>query len=252
MRNPIQTGFFDTRFGSSKIYFRNDTLFVAGSGGLELYYISNPHSAAFLNAYRTEYPSLDLTLEDDHIVLLSGMGGVDIISISSGLNRISHIDVGGDARSAKISGNRMYIAESDSGVSAWDINDWAQPAHLADFQTAGKAYDLEIFENKLYVADFYGITMIELPWEDINFDYKAETRSIKENNLILFPNPVNKNGTVFLSVSSENLPSIDLYDILGRKVKSVKGNSMSGGQEIKLGGLSSGVYFFRIDHGLLS
>ncbi|UCE65682.1 MAG: hypothetical protein JSU85_12590, partial [Candidatus Zixiibacteriota bacterium] len=75
--NPFEISFIDTDYGSSKTEYRNDTLFVAGSGGLDLYDVSNPNSILLIDNFRTGDPAVGLEIEGGIAILSSGLGGVD-------------------------------------------------------------------------------------------------------------------------------------------------------------------------------
>ncbi|MFZ0456181.1 MAG: T9SS type A sorting domain-containing protein, partial [Ignavibacteriaceae bacterium] len=62
-----------------------------------------------------------------------------------------------------------------------------------------------------------------------------------------FPNPFNPVTTIKYSIPKSGFVNIKLYDILGRKIKTlVAGEEPAGNYEIKFDGsdLSSGIYFY--------
>ena len=185
---PTEEAFYDPYYGSSKIEFRNDTVFVASSSGLELYDASSPDNVVFLSRFETEYPSAEINVEGGAAILSAGYSGVYLLDLGDDLNLLSHISTNGKAMDSELLGNRMYIAEADSGVSVWDISDLNYPRFLFRYGTAGRAYDLAFLGNRLYVADFYGVSVLD-PVDDA---YEGEHENAPERdypNIVLFPNP---------------------------------------------------------------
>ncbi len=63
-----------------------------------------------------------------------------------------------------------------------------------------------------------------------------------------FPNPVRRQATVPFAVPGQQDVTLHLYDVLGRRVKTIVDGPQSGRQQVQvdLSGLSSGVYFLRL------
>ena len=247
INEPFEDGFYDTYFGSAKIEFRNDTVFVAGSGGLELYDASDPRNVVFLSRYSTEYPALGLSFDRELAVLSSGLGGVDFIGFYGGSVPIAHISTAGKAYDADIIGNKLFVAEEDSGVTVWDVSVVDHPELMLRYDVAGKAFDLAYQGNLVYVADYYGVTMLELPWEDIYPD-DSDEHSEPIRFLTLYPNPVFGRASVLLDTGVPGLINVELYDILGRKVRTLyegysRGNSVINWEKESL---PSGCYYVRV------
>ena len=245
---PVEEGFFDTDYGSTKIEHRNDTVFVASSSGLELYDVSDPENICFLSRFASDYPSLGINLIGETAILSSGLGGVYWLSLSGDLGLISHIQTGGKAYDAELKGNRIYIAEADSGITVWDISWRDQPRYIFKYQTTGRVYDLGFLGDRLYAADFYGVSVFD-PVDDAN----PEDRGIADDDvspgIMLFPNPVREGATISLEIKTPAMVSVNLYDILGRKVEKLYSGFLQSGETTiswDNRGLSTGCYFVRI------
>lgn len=247
MNFPNERGFYDTYFGSSKIENRGDTVFVAGSAGLELYDASDPLNISFLSGYSTGYPATNLSLDNDLVVLSSGLGGVDFISLIENPALVTHIPTEGKAYDADIIGSRLFVAEEDSGVTVWDISVINQPVYSLRFDVAGKAYDMVYDGNRIYVADYYGITMLELPWQDI-YEDDSDPNPGPDIFVELYPNPVVRKSTLRLDLNTQGMINVELFDILGRKVKTLYDGYTRGNTVVSLEkeNLPSGCYYVRI------
>jgi hypothetical protein len=245
---PTEEAFYDTYYGSSKIEFRNDTVFVASSSGLELYEASSPDDVVFLNRFESEYPSTGISLRGREVALSAGYSGVYLLDLGDDLSLLSHVVTGGKAMDSELSGNRMYIAEADSGVSVWDISYPDFPVFLFKYGTAGRACDLAFIGDRIYVADYYGITILD----PVNDAYGGEQENATGGDspgIVLFPNPAREKGTVRLDLSTPGPVSMELFDILGRKVGDVYDGFVPAGQisiEWKKRDLPTGCYFLSV------
>jgi len=250
MQNPLEIGFLDTDFGSSKIEIRNDTLFVAGSGGLELYDVSNPSVITLLENYRTDYPAVGLELQDNIVFLASGLGGVDILSIEGNIELVSSIDALEYANAAKYIDGVLFIAENYSGVSEWDLSTMETPVYIRSLKSPGKAINLDYFEGKLYVADYYGVTVFEPAAEERAYNNHSDLASNGPGKITSYPNPVNGSANISFEIKSPGRVDVSLYDLLGRKVKAVySGYLYAGKQSVTWNSsdVASGCYFVKVN-----
>ncbi|MGE5436219.1 MAG: YCF48-related protein, partial [Syntrophothermus sp.] len=95
------------------------------------------------------------------------------------------------------------------------------------------------------------------------FKYTDEvTTSTKNENLIShyslsqnYPNPFNPNTTIRYSIPKQNFVSLKIYDVLGNEVAQIVNEEKPAGKyevSFNASGLSSGVYFYRINSGEFS
>jgi hypothetical protein len=96
----------------------------------------------------------------------------------------------------------------------------------------------------------YGIT---------NFYYKNDLTDIKENNVIKnsftlsqnYPNPFNPTTNITYSISKQSLVKLELFDILGRKVKTLVNKYHSIGlyhYELNMSNYPSGIYVYKLSN----
>ena len=60
--------------------------------------------------------------------------------------------VGNGANGTCVVGNRLYVAQGDAGVMIYDITDTAHPSLLGVVATQGRAWDVNVVNNTLYVT----------------------------------------------------------------------------------------------------
>jgi len=66
--------------------------------------------------------------------------------------------------------------------------------------------------------------------------------------LSTYPNPTRNQATVRFAVPERQKVTLQLYDVLGRRVQTIVDGELEGRQEtqVDVSGLSSGVYFLRL------
>ncbi|UCC79775.1 MAG: T9SS type A sorting domain-containing protein [Candidatus Zixiibacteriota bacterium] len=249
IRNPFEINFLDTEFGSSKIEYRNDTLFVAGSGGLDLYDVSNPNSFSLIDNFRTDYPAVQLEIKDGIVLLSSGLGGVDILSLTDGLQVIAHINAIENAVATEFHNGRLYVAENYSGISEWDVTQIDNPVYIRSFVSTGRAVDLEFHEGRLYAADYYGVTMFEVGINEGQYGDFADLSGNGDIEILSYPNPVNGGANIRFLLRAPGKVEISVFDILGRKVESLYNGFLQAGENTIAwdgGEVASGCYFVNV------
>ncbi len=112
----------------------------------------------------------------------------------------------------------------------------------------GQSYTDEIFYLKSWIRD--RLTWIEnnLPGEVVSVDENIipNSFSLKQN----YPNPFNPSTTISFSLSSNCYISLEIYNQLGEKIKTVyEGNENIGLHSyiVDMSGFSSGIYFYRLN-----
>ena len=79
----------------------------------------------------------------------------------------------------------------------------------------------------------------------------VQVRLAEAGEMAVAPNPVHTRATVSLRVRAEQEVRVALYDVLGRRVRTVHDGSMTPGRahtlRVNAGQLSSGMYFLRAD-----
>jgi hypothetical protein len=115
--------------------------------------------------------------------------------------------------------------------------------------------------NKGTFGDSYGNSITLPSYSGINHFYYSsfitgiEAKTLNNKTYTLFqnyPNPFNPSTTIRYSVSKPGLVSIIVYDLLGKKVRTLVNKEQSAGNyavQFNANELSSGIYFYRIETG---
>ncbi len=109
--------------------------------------------------------------------------------------------------------------------------------------TAGFALG-DIIPNKAFIYFDYNPPIITNEFQT-EFVQSLKTTDFDSSNFVLYPNPTNSNINVSLLNSSEAINSVEIHDLLGKKIKEVL-NYTSNDVNIDVSDLSKGVYLVQI------
>ena len=109
--------------------------------------------------------------------------------------------------------------------------------------TAGFALG-DIIPNKAFIYFDYNPPIITNEFQT-EFVQSLKTTDFDSSNFVLYPNPTNSNINVSLLNSSEAINTIEIHDLLGKKIKEVL-NSSSNDVNIDVSDLSKGIYLVQI------
>lgn len=102
----------------------------------------------------------------------------------------------------------------------------------------------DIIPNKAFIYFDYNPPIITNEFQT-EFVKSLKTTEFDSSNFVLYPNPTNSNINVSLLNSSEAINSIEIHDLLRKKIKEVL-NSTSNDVNIDVSDLSKGVYLVQI------
>jgi hypothetical protein len=137
---------------------------------------------------------------------------------------------------------------------------WAQTQNIS-YQlqyNSGAAKIVIDQENNLYVIWYY-VQPSPTPKGEIYYSYHDKITSVIEDNNLLsdyniklyqnYPNPFNPETTIEFSITQREKVIIEIYDLLGQKVRVLLDEEMEKGQykiNFNANGLPSGIYFYKV------
>lgn len=148
------------------------------------------------------------------------------------------------------------IVAARNGIHIYDIS-FGRPQLI--FSGAGEAKHVAFYNNIIATSDGYSVKIYSLPILDTDDDSQPLPNLLALPQIAGYPNPFNPSIrldlTNFRSVGEPVV--IDIYDILGRRIKKLElRTDHSGSGEISWDGtdfdsrnLASGIYFFRASQG---
>jgi len=144
--------------------------------------------------------------------------------------------------------------QSYNGGNEWEImarmvlvclNGGAAPPYIADLPETGTVFRIET--KKLPVAGVDEFTFQNSVLSVIDKDI-PESYSLSQN----YPNPFNPTTTIQFSLKERSNVELNIYNILGEKIRTLINYEMNSGQyKVAFDGshLASGIYFYRIQAG---
>lgn len=233
-----------------KVVVRNSLAFLAyGYAGLVIINISDPVNPYYVGNQPSDFFAWDVCLYGDYACVASGIN-FQFIDISDPHHpvEISTFQAQTFLRQARgIYCENGYAYLADENLVILDITDIANPVQVADYQTPGLAVGVAADGDYIYVADESSVLILRF----------TETGIIEEvgripGNFALsqnFPNPFNSSTNINYTLPHQSEVTIDIYDILGRRVETlVNTQQQAGNHQIiwDAKDTSTGMYFYKI------
>ncbi len=134
-------------------------LFLAdGTAGLRSIDINDPDNPISTDVIACDSTAKGLALSGDHAFVAVGSAGMQVIDVSNPANLVDHgsFDNNDELRfvnAVAVFETAVYLAESDSGVAVFDINNPTLPVFVRHMDTGSWARDVFVSGDLLYVAD---------------------------------------------------------------------------------------------------
>ncbi len=196
----------------------------------------------------------------DDIVVSSSSKTINLTSNNNSSNNIPVMNI-----TKTVEGSKFFAAinnvRQNRELTGFRIYRNDEMIHEIDNAGASNYIDVNLADGDYtyYVTAIYGnnesepsnsVTINVVGNNDVNNNYVT---SLSRN----FPNPFNPVTTISYSVKENGFVSIDVYNVLGQKVKTlVSGNVAAGNHQVTWRGLddnnknvSSGIYFYRMKSG---
>ncbi len=233
-------------------------------GGFDIIDISDPSDPTLQGSYDTSWdPVLDIFVDGDYAYLATGghwlfidFGGFRIIDIRDIVNPDYVGGFGGeysDFQFTNVFKQDDYAFVTRAGPGYWllvlDVSPPDNPMLETAYDGPGSGSDIYVVDSYIYVASGL-LTILRFIPTDID-----EDESIMPSELSLspaHPNPFNSSTTIEYTLPQESEVTIEIYDILGRRVETlVQGKQRAGSHSVTWDArkASSGVYFYRIQAG---
>jgi hypothetical protein len=251
--HPVLLGTSELYFGMVDVVVRGNYAYAAeNNGGLIIFDVTDPANPIQAGYYYQ--PSWwqggggPVAIQGNYAYLADIRVGLRVVDISDPSNPFLADSAGMPAEDVSIQGNCAFLA-GEAGLGIVDITDPVNPVSVGGYDTPGFAGDAYVSGDYIYVADGTSLQILRFTPTGIEEnDMLPNTFSLIQN----YPNPFNAQTTIRYSLPSQSDVSIDIFDILGRKVETlVSGKQAAGSHSIiwDATNVTSGVYFYRIQAG---
>jgi hypothetical protein len=269
--NPILIGNYECtiNYGIAKVRISDNYAYILGCNGNEW---SSFYNLMTVNIFDPQNPflvdtlSIPVAVSDfvlyDHCIYVTSIcqgfpeGIVDLLAYD-----FSNPELPVLVDSLYVPGYWSYVAVSDNyaffAADILYIIENSNPANMNIIQTytlfsATYDKDIEFHGNYLYGADEYSLQIFSLTPNSIDDQNESPENIALTTN---YPNPFNAQTTIQYTLPSSMAVSIDILDILGRRIKTITPGMQPAGTHRAIwdgSNYSSGIYFYRINSGAFS
>jgi hypothetical protein len=152
--NPVIKGSTTTPGPANGVYVSGDYAYVAeGPNGLQVIDIRDPDNPLPEGLCDTPGSAQAVVVSGDYAYVADFVSGLQVIDISNPASlKIKGSYDTSDAQGIAVSGNYAILADGDSGIQVIDIRDSQDLKPAASYGTLGRARDVFVKGNALYVA----------------------------------------------------------------------------------------------------
>jgi hypothetical protein len=214
--NPLVVGGHDTPGYAKRVFVDGNCAYIADYFyGLQIFDISDPTAPEIVGNYRTTDYVVDVAVADNMAFILY---------------------------TTCIEGESYCIG----GVQMLNVTDSSNPILIEDYPTQGKPQAIFIDGGRIFVADYYSLLVLRYSMDGIEADdYLPDSYTLLQN----YPNPFNSRTTISYDLPRTSLVTIDIYDMLGRKMTTLLSSSQQAGTHSVVWDareVSSGIYFYKL------
>lgn len=257
-QNPVEIGSNSQYRGLVSIFVKDIGLFVrkrlaftARGKRITAFDVDDPGNPSFyrLALYReTKGYQQQVVADENYAYYACDYSGVEIIPLQSSSNHKQFL-TGGPAKGLCLEENTLYVANGISGVVVYDVKNKEKIKKTGYYVGGDKALGITVRDQYIYVADNEAGFYI-LKQNQQNLATENKTFVLYQN----YPNPFNAGTTIPFYVKRSAVLTIDLYNILGKRIRRItKANYYPGYYQLQWDGLnedgtpaSSGLFFVRI------
>jgi hypothetical protein len=237
---------FDAAVAEPYAYIAN------GTGGLQVVNVADPTAPIVVGQCSTLVGLTGVAVSGNYAYVWAADGRAGVIEVTDPEAPVVAVPLGEwrGVEDWKIAGNYAFLA-SMGQLRIMDISNPLAPVQVGFHETPGEAMHVDVAGNYAYAVGtfFLGI-----------YDCSAALAtggkvSIAPLNLALhptYPNPFNAMTRIGYELPNNSQVSLDVFDVLGRRVDEVvSGMQSAGTHEVMFdgSGLGSGVYFVRLKAG---
>ena len=162
--NPNVVGSVDTPHLAMSISISEDIAYVADYDSyIQILDISNPGFPYIINSYGIFYTVVDFLIEENYGYAITS-SRLYIFRLDDLIypEIISYIEIGGTNNSVEYYNSHVYVTSLFEGIKIINVNNPQNPYIVGECDTPGRAYDLLVSGDIVYVANGnHGLTIID-------------------------------------------------------------------------------------------
>jgi hypothetical protein len=251
------SGFEMGMSGTSEIIVAGENAYVLNRGvgyGLYILNITNPESLYLESSWDAPDRPYCMAKYNDYIYISLG-SSIQIVNVSDPLNP-THVDSFNiqNINDLFVDENYLYVA-CNTSIHVFNISDPEEPIWTAAYSdiSFNRWGSIFVSEYYIYLSHIMSLMIFHFdPEMGIDLVLEIPTQYSLEQN---YPNPFNISTLIKYELPNQSQVTIDIYDILGRKVTTVENAVQPAGYHEVIwnaGALPSGVYFYKLQAGNFS
>ncbi len=249
---PFEVNSIHNLYWPRYIHVVGNYAYISCRYSMEIFDVSDPYSIRHLGSHQYLDRSYHLFVEPPYAYVASSPHGLEIIDVSDPEN--PYLVGSCDSLSAyhvSVRDGYAYLS-GNNRLQLIDISNPAAPAVISVYSPSGDWLSGEVFLQGDYIYDaahshFQILKLTETGIEEVSAIYPSAF-SLSQN----YPNPFNASTTIRYALPKEAAVTIEIYDILGRRIETlVPGKQPAGSHTVvwEAEDVPSGVYFYRIEAG---
>jgi hypothetical protein len=270
--NPVRVG--TDQHAQERVFVEDGYAYTPG-GFCDDYYgcggvfgiidVIDPSEPLLIGSYHTGWnPGKDVFVCGNYAYFVTGghwlfqdFGDFRVIDISDRANPVFVGGFGGEysyLQFTNVFKQEDYAFVIRSGPGDWllvlDVSSPQEPVLETAYDGIGGGADIFVLDNYIYLAGYPSLTILRFIPTDIDDDQSAVPSEFSLSPA--HPNPFNSSTTIEYALPRESDVTIEIYDILGRRVETlVQGQQQAGYHQVvwDAGSRSSGLYFYRVEAG---
>jgi hypothetical protein len=222
--------------------------------GLRVIDISDPAHPQYRSHCSVQGLPRDIVLTGQFALVAHEQYGVAVIDVSDTLNPVvvDSLDTPGYALAIVIDDTLAYVADSTGGLRVLSLANLPHLVEVGFYDTPGAAVGVAVQDGYVYLADGADFSIYQYSPETgvvrIDKPFPPATLALRS----CYPNPFNPATTIRYDVAASGRVTLDIYNVLGRRVTSLfDGMQTAGSHQIVFdgSGYSSGIYFVHLQQG---
>ncbi len=250
---PIFYSYIDFISGANDILVQDNRAYIScGNDGMKIINIddpANPTLAGVFNGYIADIKSIGI--KDTIAYLANDNESIFIVNIADlqNINVLNEVPSDHSIASLAVIDNYLGCCEGSYGLYLYSLEDPANPVLQEQYNTPGSVFEIIEKDEYFILNDRVSIIILQLNPTGIEELGKIPTNYSLSSN---YPNPFNASTTIRYNLPNESAVTLDIFDILGRKVQTLYDGFQTAGSHSLIwnaDSFSSGTYFYGIKAG---
>jgi hypothetical protein len=226
------------------------------TGIVDVINVGHPENPFVARSERLPFSFYQTLAQIDSALFFFGPDGTSVCRATLQLDSITTIgtEYFSDVYQANACNDTLYVADGINGIKAFSYTNRAYQGleMTGSYATRNYVKSVAKVDSNFYLADYYSLQHLRSGQADRIFDEPSYLFPIDYTLSPNYPNPFNSSTTIRYTIPIAGPVTLDIYDILGRKVQTLLDINQPAGEYQAVwqaDRVSSGLYFYRLKAG---